>query len=377
MATILAYQTAARCWTSGVFDDACIPPDHLDGGRMVSGDRSTSWASLLAADRASFDYRMMLHFMNDQIAAEPNPYRLPQNDYVFKLNAARRNRLQAMFGELAANGVHVLVPDPSDRIRIKNAIPHVRTSPLPPGSLVRLLPNEDLFATSPELTFLQMATVLDTPKLAQLGCELCSSYYFPPDEPGTFANRQLSLTSTEALEAFLGRCGNSSQVRRAQRAVRCTIDAAHSPMETVLALLLTLPMRYGGYGLPKPSMNYPVETQNSRDGGRTTRFVDLCWPESKVAVEYYGREYHGREEDETRDTFRQNDLVAEGWTLFVITKEHFAVMERLESVAGQIAERIGHRLRQDRLKPFPVRRQLVTTLMSGNSLAALADSKND
>jgi very-short-patch-repair endonuclease len=66
-------------------------------------------------------------------------------------------------------------------------------------------------------------------------------------------------------------------------------------------------------GLPPPHVNYRL-----RLGGRV-RYVDLAWPEVKVAVEFDGFVPHSTRRVFDDDRARQNDLVADGWTVFRVT----------------------------------------------------------
>jgi very-short-patch-repair endonuclease len=66
-------------------------------------------------------------------------------------------------------------------------------------------------------------------------------------------------------------------------------------------------------GLPEPRLNHRV-----RVGGRI-RYLDLAWPEAKVAVEFDGFLPHSTRRVFDDDRARQNDLVADGWIVFRIT----------------------------------------------------------
>ena len=67
-------------------------------------------------------------------------------------------------------------------------------------------------------------------------------------------------------------------------------------------------------GLPQPEVNHRV-----RVGGRV-RYLDLAWPDVKVAVEFDGFVPHSTRRVFDDDRLRQNDLVADGWTVFRVTK---------------------------------------------------------
>jgi len=66
-------------------------------------------------------------------------------------------------------------------------------------------------------------------------------------------------------------------------------------------------------GLPSPRVNHRV-----RVAGRV-RYLDLAWPDVKVAIEFDGFVPHSTRRVFDDDRARQNDLVADGWTVFRVT----------------------------------------------------------
>jgi very-short-patch-repair endonuclease len=71
-------------------------------------------------------------------------------------------------------------------------------------------------------------------------------------------------------------------------------------------------------GLPSPRVNHRV-----RVDGRW-RYLDLAWPDVKVAVEFDGFVPHSTRRVFDDDRLRQNGLVADGWTVFRVTKSMLA-----------------------------------------------------
>jgi very-short-patch-repair endonuclease len=67
-------------------------------------------------------------------------------------------------------------------------------------------------------------------------------------------------------------------------------------------------------GMPDPELNHPVIV-----GGRR-RYLDLAWPDAKVAVEFDGFVPHSTRRVFDDDRSRQNDMVADGWSVFRVTK---------------------------------------------------------
>jgi very-short-patch-repair endonuclease len=66
-------------------------------------------------------------------------------------------------------------------------------------------------------------------------------------------------------------------------------------------------------GLPEPRVNHRV-----RIGGRV-RYLDLAWPDVKIAIEFDGFVPHSTRRVFDDDRARQNDLIADGWTVFRVT----------------------------------------------------------
>ena len=66
-------------------------------------------------------------------------------------------------------------------------------------------------------------------------------------------------------------------------------------------------------GLPDPRCNYRVQV-----GGRR-RYLDLAWPDEKVAVEFDGFVPHSTRRVFDDDRARQNDLIAAGWQVYRLT----------------------------------------------------------
>lgn len=131
--------------------------------------------------------------------------------------------------------------------------------------------------------------------------------------------------------------------KRAATALRWIADGAESPMEIKSRLLLTLPYRYGGYGLPMPEVNKDI-LLSGRTGHRVVRTFrpDMCWPCHKVIVEYDGKAYH---EDAHKDKRRSNALESLGWHVLYITKEELHDIEQFDMLARQLGRLLGTRVR--------------------------------
>lgn len=88
-------------------------------------------------------------------------------------------------------------------------------------------------------------------------------------------------------------------------------------------------------GLPEPRVNYRVQVGGKR------RYIDLAWPDTKVAVEFDGFVPHSTRRVFDDDRVRQNGLVADRWTVFRVTKTMLEAdaLGAFRPIACAIAER--------------------------------------
>jgi len=263
-----------------------------------------------------------------------------------------------MVGELSARR-------PSNAIR-----PYVCSKPVPDGAFVSF--GDGLYMSSPEFCFFQMAVKYPLAKLIALGFEICGSYSLP-GSASTGGDRGDSvqtmydlppLTSKKKLTAFSARMEGWIGYRQALKALHFIADDSASPMETVLVILLTLPYRLGGYGLPMPELNgsiYPKKGVSQFEGKSFYR-GDLLWREAGVVAEYNSDAEHASSNRIAMDAIRRNDLSLCGIFEVTVTKKQIKSMELFDKVARQIAIRIGKQLRYKEPEFSKARRELRSVL---------------
>ncbi|MDO4442462.1 MAG: hypothetical protein Q4B69_01110 [Slackia sp.] len=247
-----------------------------------------------------------------------------------------------------AEPIHIMVPTCDARRRPRGVVCHVCTSIYPAGSFVAL--EKGLAVASPALTFLQMARSLSVERLAVAGTELCSRYAI--SDEGFLSSRE-PLTSRSRLESFIERAKGAYGVDRARRALRFVVDDSASPMETVLALLLSMPRALGGYGLPKPVMNMRINAAEYERGmlgsaARPNFFKgDICWPKANVCVEYDSDAFHTGSDRIAHDSWRRSELGLTGFSVITVTKGQLYDCDSLDRVARLLAKSIGVRVRKE------------------------------
>jgi very-short-patch-repair endonuclease len=81
-------------------------------------------------------------------------------------------------------------------------------------------------------------------------------------------------------------------------------------------------------GLPEPVRQHAVLVGGER------RFIDIAYPQARLALEYDGNDPHTRVERFESDRSRQNGLVLLGWTILRYT--HRELRDRPHRVIHQI-----------------------------------------
>jgi len=268
--------------------------------------------------------------------------------------------------------LHIMLRSPENRWVSSTMIQHVFSGDTPAGCFISTeigtgrgagrgkgtgniigaeISSDDVFEVSaPEFCFLQMAEQLSLVGLIELGYELCGKYSMPVDNDAQvptrgFYNRP-PLTSAKRISAFIARVPGFRGRRSANLALRHILDGSASPMETKLSMLLTLPYRLGGFGLPKPDLNtsiFPSKT-DSRSSGKGFYTCDLFWPDHDLAVEYDSDQFHTGSEHIADDSKKRNSLAMMGVTVITITTQQLFNLSDFKKAVNIIAKRVGKRL---------------------------------
>ena len=248
--------------------------------------------------------------------------------------------------------LHVIVADENDKRNLKNIYCHSFGNSIPPYSFFRH--SAHIAVSSPEACFLQLALTADPIGLICIGCELCGTYSIDPIS-GKLLNRR-PRTKLAFLHAYLNKADGIRGSIKARKALAHILENSASPMETKIALLLSLPTSMGGYGIPQPELNAQV-THSFSDTRHPERFrCDLYWPTVKLALEYDSHQYHASSEKVVLDSTRRMKIESEKIHVLSVTKQQIYNSSEFEKLVGVIARYLGHRIRINR-KDFDQRRQ--------------------
>lgn len=250
--------------------------------------------------------------------------------------------------------LHVLVSNASARPASMLQIGHVWSTSIPAGSLVKLC--RGVYCCTPEYLLLQLSLTLPFSLLVELAYEFCGAY--STSHWGLLPyTRCQPLTSLESLRLYAVNAKGVAGTKGAKgatklcRALGYAIGGSASPMETVVAMLLSLPKKHGGYGLPRPRLNHWLQVPGTLRSvtGRSEFFCDLYWLDRRFAVEYDGRPYHTGYSNLQKDYARDNGLDDFGIGVKTLMAPDVFNVDRFDDIARQIARRLNVRLREERM----------------------------
>lgn len=215
--------------------------------------------------------------------------------------------------------------------------------------------SEALLVTSPDLTFVHLASLFSFPRTVHLGYEWCGTYAPDASMPFGLRNRD-PLTTVAKLDSFVSRIGNVRGVKNARAALVHVLKGSASPRESTLAELLTLPYVSGGSNVAHPRMNaiIPLGKRSAWTTENSFFKCDLFWQDEGVAVEYDGTLSHTGPTRIAEDAARRNALESLGLTVVTATWRQVANYLEYNRFVRILAGHLGSRIRP-RCADYPSR----------------------
>lgn len=258
------------------------------------------------------------------------------------------------------NPLSVIVPCAALRIPRHDEIDsQVVSSFLPGKPFIRISP--EICIAGPELLFIDAAATTPFPKLLLFGMELCGSYTLRQSHPagGRPVYQVEPVTSMQKIADFVGALKGARLrgITRASRAVPFLMDHAASPMESVLALMLRLPIVRGGLGLGLPKLNADVPIGEEYQRFTVARHVypDIFFEELPLDIEYESEEFHPEMGDwdaldpasrdailgkTKKDKQRMRLIQTMGIRVFQVTFDDFKTSASFDFLAEQLLKQI-------------------------------------
>lgn len=241
----------------------------------------------------------------------------------------------------------------------QDLISHYRQTALPRGSIMAI--TSTIGIASPELTLLELTPSLTFTQTIALMCEFSGCYTVQDSTQHGLLKRD-ALTNKRRLKSYSERAKGMQGAPTFRRAIDYSLPGARSPMEVAAALLLTLPLKYGGYGLTGAELNPQIglNPADKKNLGVVALKPDMLWRDSRVCVEYDSLEFHAGETRTTNDARRKNAFTNAGYEVITLTKTQLGSTQLMNEVAKHIARKIGKRYHQpNRERQHQLRRELL------------------
>lgn len=256
--------------------------------------------------------------------------------------------------------VHLLVDRNQRRCHMTDQVRHSTVHVPSSRSFVRL--ERDVYYACPELCFVQLAEHLDLIELIELGYELCGCYTQTQDESVETEYNLEPVTSLRRLQWFTESNSHLKGSRKARRALRYIRANSYSPMESILVMLLCLPVMLGGYGIPWPQLNVCIDFTDQY-GRKAKRYCDLYWSDMRLAIEYDSDEFHAPGTKWQHDSMRRVELGLQDIEVVSVGPMQIINETETEKLARLIARRSRRQIPPRNFAYSEVRQILRQTLM--------------
>lgn len=248
-----------------------------------------------------------------------------------------------LFENLPSKGLplHVMVNGPFSRNAASIHF-HTHANTFPEGSFVRL--SRSIYLASPQLSLVQAAQRKSFGRAFLYGSALCGQFALDESQEHGLRSRP-QLVDAEQIGRFIELCGAVDGCQKSKTIARYLTDGSASPRESMLLAALTLPKRYGGWGLSGAKMNQRIDIPQRFcwPGQRKFFVADLYWPEAKVAVEYDSDIEHAHKLGIYRDSLKRNTLLDMGYTTLCVTSVQLNSPAELAHVADTLRRCLGRR----------------------------------
>ena len=211
---------------------------------------------------------------------------------------------------------------------------------LPQGSIMQI--GSGLYVISPELCVLRLATQLPRLEFLHAFASLLGIYSFSIQNRQDLFERKPILTKAD-MQQYLKTTEGFPGHRIAQRALKWVTEHTASPRETTMALVLRLPSRSGGHGLPEFEANRKVSLSDEAAPLTTKTYViaDIAWYKDGLFLEYNSSKHHDNEEQMEFDFEKITAMQRDRKTVIPISTRQFNSYEAFESIVNGIRKRLG------------------------------------
>lgn len=233
--------------------------------------------------------------------------------------------------------------------------PHYLSFPLASGSLLRVDPKfglgVDTYLSNPALTWLLAASHMNRAEALAFAMELCGTYstrphglalyHCPPATTSLYLRKHVRIIRDFAIDRRIGGW------EAAEFAAPHILENSASPMETKAAVMLSLPVSRGGWGVKGLSLNQRIDL--SRDQQRIASkpylVIDGYLANGRLGYEYDSDEFHEGGAREEHDRLRATAAQCLGLTLLSLTKDVIENEVRFAAFCDEFARISGKQKR--------------------------------
>lgn len=192
----------------------------------------------------------------------------------------------------------------------------------------------------PEIALLQMLRTMGDIEWIVLASQAFSIY-----DPNDYLHRVPALSTPEKCAEVLNSIPYCCKANRARKLLAKCVTRAASPREIQVALLLTLPRRMGGYGLPRPELNGVIKlgAKQAQEVGVASLSCDEVWRKQKVIAEYESDQHHASPLQLGVDSRRRAILRNKGYRVHTITNNQIIYANETDRLAEAISRDLKYR----------------------------------
>lgn len=243
--------------------------------------------------------------------------------------------LQSKFMGRLPTPLDILVPTHGRTFKSDLVTCHLCTHDVPVGGFRRL--TDHIYIASPELTFVQMGTLLTDVQLALIGMMLCGEYAIAPNQSRSLIDRR-PLTTLENLRAMVDACNGIRGVTVARRALNMCMEGSRSPRESLLFLLLCHNRSMGSYELARPDINRSIDLSPAGASivGVSQLAPDLCWFDRRTLMEYDSWDNHNTARKLADDDLRMEAFRLSGWNAITLRTQNVNYPDRFDVMVRSV-----------------------------------------
>ena len=225
-------------------------------------------------------------------------------------------------------------------------------TPLPPQSICEI--GDGIYAVSPELCLIRIAPRVSRLELLRYATDLMGIYARSHVKHTDLISRKPIMTK-ESLERYLLAAGSIPGSKAVRQILGWVRERSASPRETSMLLMLTLPTRLGGMGLPRFEANVeiPLSDEASLLTQKKCLIGDAVYLLAKVGtcdeddmgpvLEYNSNTYHDTEEQLEFDFEKITALQRMGLTVIPVSTRQFEQFASFEQIVERVRQLVGQR----------------------------------